>query len=62
MKTALFAGDRASLVASGEQMKDPKLRPDALLTDLSSGGGPDRPDPTEPACLPRKSSTRPSST
>jgi hypothetical protein len=35
MKTALFAGDRASLVASGDQMKDPKLRPDALLTDLS---------------------------
>lgn len=34
MKTALFAGDRASLVATGEQLKDPQYRPDALLTEL----------------------------
>ncbi len=34
MKTALFAGDRASLVATGDQLKDPQFRPDALLTDL----------------------------
>ena len=34
MKTALFAGDRASLSASTEQLKNVKLRPDALLTDL----------------------------
>jgi len=35
MRTALFAGDRASLVATGDQLKDPRYRPDALLTDLS---------------------------
>ena len=34
MKTALFAGDRASLSATTEQLKDAKFRPDALLTDL----------------------------
>jgi FMN phosphatase YigB (HAD superfamily) len=34
MRTALFAGDRASLAATAEQLKDPQLRPDALLTDL----------------------------
>jgi FMN phosphatase YigB (HAD superfamily) len=34
MKTALFAGDRASLVASPDQLKDPQYRPDALLTNL----------------------------
>jgi FMN phosphatase YigB (HAD superfamily) len=34
MKTALFAGDKASLVASGEQLKDPLHRPNALLTNL----------------------------
>lgn len=34
MKTALFAGDRASLAATGDQMRDPQYRPDALLTDL----------------------------
>jgi FMN phosphatase YigB (HAD superfamily) len=34
MRTALFAGDRASLAATSDQLKDPQLRPDALLTDL----------------------------
>ncbi len=35
MKTALFAGDKASLVADGEQLRDPALRPDVLLTELT---------------------------
>lgn len=35
MRTALFAGDRSSLVASAEQLKDSLYRPDALLTDLA---------------------------
>jgi FMN phosphatase YigB (HAD superfamily) len=34
MKTALFAGDKESLRASAEQLKDPATRPDLLLTDL----------------------------
>ena len=34
MRTALFAGDRASLVATPEQLKDPQLRPDLLITQL----------------------------
>jgi hypothetical protein len=34
MKTALFAGDKASLQASKEQLKDPLSRPDVLLTSL----------------------------
>jgi FMN phosphatase YigB (HAD superfamily) len=34
MRTALFAGDRASLAATADQLKDPQFRPDALLTDL----------------------------
>jgi len=34
MRTALYAGDRASLVATADQLKDPQYRPDALLTDL----------------------------
>lgn len=34
MRTALFAGDRTSLAATSEQLKDSQLRPDALLTDL----------------------------
>jgi FMN phosphatase YigB (HAD superfamily) len=38
MRTALFAGDRASLVASPDQLKDPQYRPDALLTDLAQVG------------------------
>ncbi len=35
MKTALYAGDKASLVAAGEQLRDPALRPDVLLTELT---------------------------
>jgi hypothetical protein len=35
MRTALYAGDRESLQASGEQLKDTASRPDALLTDLN---------------------------
>jgi hypothetical protein len=35
MKTALFAGDRLSLSATSEQLKDPLYRPDRLLTELS---------------------------
>jgi FMN phosphatase YigB (HAD superfamily) len=34
MRTALFAGDKASLQASPEQLKDPASRPDVLLTAL----------------------------
>lgn len=34
MKTALFAGDKASLQASGEQLKENSFRPDVLLTEL----------------------------
>jgi len=34
MRTALFAGDRNSLNASAEQLKDTQFRPDALLTEL----------------------------
>jgi hypothetical protein len=34
MRTALFAGDRLSLAATTEQLKDAQHRPDALLTDL----------------------------
>ncbi|MGL6072549.1 MAG: HAD family hydrolase [Fimbriiglobus sp.] len=35
MRTALFAGDKASLQATGDQLKDPATRPDVLLTELS---------------------------
>jgi hypothetical protein len=35
MKTALFAGDRASLQATPEQLKDSQTRPDVLLTELN---------------------------
>jgi hypothetical protein len=35
MYTALFAGDRASLGATAEQLKEPASRPDVLLTELS---------------------------
>jgi FMN phosphatase YigB (HAD superfamily) len=35
MKTALFAGDRESLQATPELLKDPVSRPDVLLTELS---------------------------
>jgi FMN phosphatase YigB (HAD superfamily) len=34
MRTVLFAGDRASLVASAEQLKDSQYRPDALIVEL----------------------------
>jgi FMN phosphatase YigB (HAD superfamily) len=34
MRTALFAGDKESLQATAEQLKDPALRPDALMTEL----------------------------
>jgi FMN phosphatase YigB (HAD superfamily) len=35
LKTALFAGDRNSLAATSEQLKDPATRPDVLVTDLA---------------------------
>lgn len=35
MKTALFAGDKASLGATPEQLQDPLFRPDVLLTELT---------------------------
>ena len=35
MKTALFAGDRASLQATPEQLREAASRPDVLLTELS---------------------------
>jgi hypothetical protein len=34
MRTALFAGDKESLQATPEQLKDRALRPDALMTEL----------------------------
>jgi HAD-hyrolase-like len=34
LRTALFAGDRTSLAATPDQLKDPATRPDVLLTDL----------------------------
>jgi FMN phosphatase YigB (HAD superfamily) len=34
-RTALFAGDKNSLQATPEQLKDPASRPDVLLTELS---------------------------
>jgi putative hydrolase of the HAD superfamily len=33
-RTALFAGDRNSLVATREQLKNPATRPDVLITEL----------------------------
>ncbi len=35
MKTVLFAGDRNSLKATKNEMKDPEVRPDRLITELS---------------------------
>lgn len=35
MRTALFAGDKASLKASAEQLKDNATRPDILVTELT---------------------------
>ena len=34
MRTGLFAGDKASLQATREQMKELPTRPDVLLTEL----------------------------
>jgi FMN phosphatase YigB (HAD superfamily) len=34
MRTALFAGDKESLQATAEKLKDPATRPDAMLTEL----------------------------
>jgi hypothetical protein len=34
MKTGLFAGDKASLQATPEQLRDPASRPDVLLSRL----------------------------
>jgi hypothetical protein len=34
LRTALFAGDKSSLVASPDKLKDPAFRPDVLLTEL----------------------------
>jgi FMN phosphatase YigB (HAD superfamily) len=39
MRTALFAGDKASLAATAEQLKDPASRPDVLLTELDQIAG-----------------------
>jgi FMN phosphatase YigB (HAD superfamily) len=35
MRTALFAGDRSSLSADPERLKDPNHRPDVLMTELA---------------------------
>ncbi len=35
MRTALFAGDKESLRATREQLKDPVTRPDVLLTEMT---------------------------
>jgi hypothetical protein len=35
MKTGLFAGDKGSLQATPEQLKEPASRPDVLLTKLT---------------------------
>jgi FMN phosphatase YigB (HAD superfamily) len=35
MRTALFAGDKASLTADAEQLKDSQFRPDVMLTELT---------------------------
>lgn len=34
-RTALFAGDKQSLVATADHLREPEFRPDALLTDLT---------------------------
>lgn len=38
MQTALYAGDKLSLQATKEEIGNPKLRPDRLLTDLNQIG------------------------
>ncbi len=35
LRTALFAGDKASLQATPEQLKDAANRPDVMLTELN---------------------------
>jgi FMN phosphatase YigB (HAD superfamily) len=35
LRTALFAGDRNSLAATPDQLKDPATKPDVLITDLA---------------------------
>ena len=35
MRTGLFAGDKASLAADPDRLKDPATRPDVLLTELT---------------------------
>jgi FMN phosphatase YigB (HAD superfamily) len=35
MRTALFAGDKESLQATAQQLKDPATRPDVLITELA---------------------------
>ena len=34
-RTALFAGDKNSLSATPDQLKDPAFRPDVMITELS---------------------------
>lgn len=34
-RTALFAGDKGSLAATGEQLRDPATKPDVMLTELT---------------------------
>jgi hypothetical protein len=34
MRTALYAGDAASVEATSAEIKDSELRPDRILTDL----------------------------
>lgn len=34
-RTALFAGDKTSLAATGEQLQDPALKPNVMLTELT---------------------------
>ena len=38
MRTGLLAGDKGSLVATAEQLKDKASRPDVLLTELDQIG------------------------
>ncbi|NOX53097.1 MAG: HAD family hydrolase [Planctomycetes bacterium] len=35
MKTALFAGDKESLQATAQEVKDPSMKPDRLITELA---------------------------
>jgi FMN phosphatase YigB (HAD superfamily) len=49
MRTALFAGDKASLQATPEQLKESASRPDVLLTELTQIG--------EVVCPPNRTAT-----